>query len=146
MSALFQQQQQPQQQQLPQQQQQQQQSAYDAYRSYQPSDQYDKYMRWALKYNYAAFDEMRVKNPVAYSEWYQRNYVGQRYAATVATATTAGSLAASEADRASVHSGRSSVNDDHASMIMSSKIRGSTTGLDQSHSYDYNGFQVNNKN
>ena len=99
-------------------------------------------MRWALKYNYAAFEEMRLKNPVAYSEWYQRNYVAQRYAATVATATTAGSLAASEADRASVHSGRSSVNDDHASMIMSSKIRGSTTGLDQSHSYDYNMFQV----
>ena len=99
-------------------------------------------MMWAWKCNRAVFDQMRLKNPVAYSEWYQRTFLGQRYAATVATATTAGSLAASEADRASVHSGRSSVNDDHASMIMSSKIRGSTTGLDQSHSYDYNAYQV----
>ena len=117
------------------------QQAYEAYR-YQPNDQYDKYMRYALKYNYPLFEEMRLKNPMAYSEWYQRNFAAQRYTPTVVTGTgtAAGSIAASEADRASVHSGRSSVNEEHLSL--SHQIRGSTTGLDQSLAYDYNAFQV----
>lgn len=105
-------------------------------------------MNYALKYNYAYFEELRLKNPAAYSEWYQRNYA-QRYTPTVVTGgtgTALGSIAASEADRASVHSGRSSVNEDHPSMLanhsISQQLRGSTTGLDQSLAYDYSLYQV----
>ena len=109
-------------------------------------------MNYALKYNYAYFEELRLKNPAAYSEWYQRNYA-QRYTPTVVTGgtgTALGSIAASEADRASVHSGRSSVNEDHPSMLanhsISQQLRGSTTGLDQSLAYDYSLYQVRSVN
>ncbi|XP_059352135.1 protein transport protein Sec16A-like isoform X3 [Daphnia carinata] len=108
---------------------------------------YNQQINHALKYNYALFEELRLKNPAAYSEWYQRNYA-QRYTPTVVTGgtgTALGSIAASEADRASVHSGRSSVNEDHPSMLanhsISQQLRGSTTGLDQSHAYDYSLYQ-----
>lgn len=91
---------------------------------------------------------MRLKDPVAYNEWYQRNYA-QRYTPTVVTGgtgTALGSIATSEVDRASVHSGRSSVNEDHPSMManhsIAHQLRGSTTGLDQSHAYDYSVYQV----
>lgn len=110
---------------------------------------YNQQINHALKYNYALFEELRLKNPAAYSEWYRSNYA-QRYTPTVVTGgtvTALGSIAASEADRASVHSGRSSVNEDHPSMlpnhsISQQLIRGSTTGLDQSHAYDYSLYQV----
>ncbi|KAI9564384.1 hypothetical protein GHT06_008123 [Daphnia sinensis] len=109
---------------------------------------YNQQINHALKYNYALFEELRLKNPAAYSEWYRNNYA-QRYTPTVVTGgtgTALGSIAASEADRASVHSGRSSVNEDHPSMlpnhsISQQLIRGSTTGLDQSHAYDYSLYQ-----
>ena len=48
-------------------------------------------MNYALKYNYAYFEELRLKNPAAYSEWYQRNYA-QRYTPTVVTGGTGTAL------------------------------------------------------
>ncbi len=119
------------------------------------SQYYNQQMNYALKYNYALFEEMRLKNPAAYSEWYRNNYA-QRYgtASTVitgpASTSARGSIAAtSEADRASVHSGRSSVNDDpnpsmlaNHSMRISQQIRGLTTGLEQTNYDEYSVFQV----
>ena len=103
-----------------------------------------------LKYNYPLFDELRLKNPAAYSEWYRRKYAqqygtGPNSLVTGPLTSTRGSIT-SEVDRASVHSGRSSVNEEHPSMLanhsaITQQIRGLTTGLEQSN-YDYNVFQV----
>jgi len=112
--------------------------AYDPYRQYPPGYNY-----YSIDYQmkYAAWIEEMKKNPAAYSEWYQRTY-GQRYTPSVTTGpgTAAGSIAASEADRASVHSGRSSVNEEPNQM--SQAIRGSTTGLEQQGLLDYSVFPV----
>ena len=121
-------------------------SAYDPY-GRQQQQQYPMaaggydYYSYAYHVKYNAWIEEMKKNPAAYSEWYQRTY-GQRYAPSVTTGpgTVAGSVAPSEADRASVHSGRSSVNDELQST--SHAIRGSTTGLEQIGSHDYNVFHV----
>lgn len=98
-----------------------------------------------MKYKLDLFHDLRLKDPAAYGAWYQTKYA-QRYTPTVGTGTgTIGSIANSEADRASVHSGRSSVNEDHPSMLanhsmLSRQIRGSTTGLDQSQFAEYSAF------
>lgn len=99
--------------------------------------------------NYAYLEELRMKNPSAYTEWYQRYFASQRYPSSITTGpgTGVGSIATSEADRASVHSGRSSVADDHPSMLanhsLQQAIRGSTTGLDQTNPYaDFSTYQV----
>lgn len=123
-------------------------TAYDPYtRAYVPSwtpahyNQLFQELSRAYKHDYRYFEQLRVKNPTAYGEWYLRYFANQRYPPSVTTGPGTGvdSIAASEADRASVHSGRSSVNDDHPSMIANHSIpqtmRGSTTGLDQTHPY-----------
>lgn len=112
---------------------------------------YNQRMDWAMKYNLKIFHEMRLENPAAYTAWYQTKYA-QRYTPTVVTGTgTIGSMANSEADRASVHSGRSSVNEDHLSMMpnhsaVSRQIRGSTTGLDQSQYDEYSAYHEEDHN
>ena len=130
-------------------------AAYDPYRTAGYSaaahaaymQQYSQQLSYYYEHNRPYFNELRLKNPAAYSEWYQR-YYGQRYTPTVVTGTGTGvgSMATSDADRASVHSGRSSVNEDHPSMLanhsISQQLRGSTTGLDQSLAYDYSLYQV----
>lgn len=113
-----------------------------------PYQYYMDQLTYYYKYNYAYFEQLRLKHPAAYAEWYKIHY-SQRYTPTVVTGgtgTALGSVAASEADRASVHSGRSSVNEEHPSMLanhsISQQMRGSTTGLEQSHAYEYSVFQV----
>lgn len=107
---------------------------------------------YSLKYDPTRFQELFKKHPDEYRVWYHANY-GQHYGtgSTVGTgpasASVRGSIAASEADRASVHSGRSSVNEEHPSMLanhsisISQQIRGLTAGLDQSQ-YESGVFQV----
>lgn len=68
---------------------------YDPYTSFQQNRQY--------------YENLRVTNPVAYAEWYNRYFSGQMSAANSAVASVSNDRI--ESGRESVHSGRSSSRD-----------------------------------
>lgn len=108
-----------------------------------PTDYYSPEMIEYRRKWEAYYAELREKNPAAYNDYVRRSMYAQSYAPSVTTGpgTAAGSIAASEADRASVHSGRSSVNEDLLHKT-SQAIRGSTTGLEQTVSPDFSLYHV----
>lgn len=65
---------------------------------------YDPYNPYYQQYHYQYYENLRRTNPQAYAEWYRKYY--QQVGST-------GGMYAGE-DRASVHSGRSSANDEMA--------------------------------
>ena len=119
------------------------------YPSQYPAHYSAKYHQGYAYSDYAAYqerlkawsEEMKKNHPEYYAQWYRHSY-GQHYAPSVTTGagTAAGSMAPSEVDRASVHSGRSSVNEQNDTI--SHQVAGSVNGLKQSDAYDYSSYQV----
>lgn len=66
---------------------------------------YDPYNPYYQQYQY--YENLRRTNPQAYAEWYRKYY-------QQATSTSGHSAVYGTEDRASVHSGRSSANDELA--------------------------------
>lgn len=74
------------------------QPGYDPYSSYYQNQQY--------------YENLRLANPVAYAEWYNRYFAGQLTAAAASTVNAAArERDGKESGRESVHSGRSSTKD-----------------------------------